>query len=82
MRYEIRPARETDAAGIADTACRDDGNIHRVHNLRYQRHRRQFADMTAALHTLRDDRVDARADETLRQRHRRDDRNHLRPDLF
>ena len=81
-RLRAQRERRADAAGIADAAGRDDGNIHRVHYLRHQGHRRQLADMTAALHAFRSDRVHARTDETLRQRHRGHDRDHFRSNLF
>ena len=64
-------------AAVCNAARCDDRDIHRVNHLRHERHGGQLADVAAAFHTFRDDRVRACALHAFGQRDRRDNRHDL-----
>ena len=69
-----------ETASVTDSARCDDRNIDGIDHLRHEGHRRDFSQMSAALHALGDDSVCSHLCDTLCDRHRSGYRNHL--DIF
>ena len=66
-----------DSSSVCDTACGNDWNGERIHDLRYQCHGGQFTDMSAGLGTLGNNCVDAELFHSLCKTDRSNDRNDL-----
>ena len=80
--FRAEHANRCQSAAVCDAARRNNRNVYRIHNLRQQSHRRRLTNVSAGLHALCNDCIDAQTLHAARQRNRSDNRNHCRARLL